>query len=726
MRAIKLIGAAAFIAVVSMLSFGAQAERAYRNEDVEFEKIALTHNDFTCEDSQCITKPRRADQSFTALALESIENTKLSVRIFDVDRWLDWINVEVENDARDEKGNGYHILAVKRGLSFQLKTDQPTEVRATLLSVPRAVDSQRVRMATDNNQSVRLVERGEWLDGSIELAAAQRDELWKSEYQNVKKIIVHHSATAVRDITNDGIINESDYREAVRAIYSYHTYSHKWGDIGYNYVIDPLGTIWEGRAGGDGVAGGHVYRSAQCTRFAVRNMSLNQGTMGIAVLGTYNDYSIAPEARASLIELLARKSYEFGFAPAGSGLFVDGTYPNVMGHRELDCTSCPGNALTYDLSSIITEAQEFYEQMAHENPPHYGAKRFVMGPQKISLKKGETKTIDVAYWNTGTMPWRNYGEQSLLLAGADIKKHLASLGGVRMASDEPIQDFSSALRATLTSPNVMPDRIGTFRLAVSDPGNELISNPPLVLVLGRQGWIQDTDTAIEIENTGLEWAATLVEGQPRVVTDEPKQRATIKFLNRGMREWKRGEVALHILSKDIADASWKTATGKFFFEEESVKPGDVATFVFAVHPKVIGRMASGIELRADVAQLSGSNYIPLEFDVKPAFAAAIISHTIPSAEFANGKRTVSVALKNTGAKPWSGVQLSVLGAKVKIPNTAPGGAITVRFSVRMLAKTGMHSYALSVVQGSRTILIETRDGFVNTINGSIRIDARAK
>ncbi len=38
---------------------------------------------------------------------------------------------------------------------------------------------------------------------------------------------------------------------AIQQIYKYHTLDRDFGDIGYNFLIDHLGNIYEGRAGGD-------------------------------------------------------------------------------------------------------------------------------------------------------------------------------------------------------------------------------------------------------------------------------------------------------------------------------------------------------------------------------------------------------------------------------------------------------------------------------------------
>ena len=163
----------------------------------------------------------------------------------------------------------------------------------------------------------------QWL-GDLALSREKLESLWPPEYEEVKKIIIHHTASTVRDVNGDGALDGSDYRELVRAIYHYHASSKKWGDIGYQYIIDPDGTIYEGRFGGDGVVGGHAYRSRACTKFGPSNMPFNKGTIGISLLGTYQDQSITLQAHEALTTLIAEKAWEFEFEPLGSGFFRTG------------------------------------------------------------------------------------------------------------------------------------------------------------------------------------------------------------------------------------------------------------------------------------------------------------------------------------------------------------------------------------------------------------------
>ena len=63
------------------------------------------------------------------------------------------------------------------------------------------------------------------------------------EYGEVHAGFVHHTVNA------NGY-SRAEVPAILRGIYAYHTQSRGWRDIGYNFLIDRFGRIWEGRYGG--------------------------------------------------------------------------------------------------------------------------------------------------------------------------------------------------------------------------------------------------------------------------------------------------------------------------------------------------------------------------------------------------------------------------------------------------------------------------------------------
>lgn len=168
----------------------------------------------------------------------------------------------------------------------------------------------------------------------------QNAPLWSPQYTTITHFIVHHTATPNTD---------TDWAARVRSIWHYHTNTLGWGDIGYNYLIDPNGVIYEGRAGGDGSIGAHF----SC---------MNSKTMGIALIGTFTSVNPSNNALNSLKNLLAWKATILNINPTGWGYHNPSalTMWNISGHRDgnssiYGCpsgTTCPGDVLYHLLPSI--------------------------------------------------------------------------------------------------------------------------------------------------------------------------------------------------------------------------------------------------------------------------------------------------------------------------------------------------------------------------------------
>lgn len=152
---------------------------------------------------------------------------------------------------------------------------------------------------------------------------------------DVTHMIVHHSA---------GPNNSSDWGAAVLAIWNLHKNTNGWDDIGYNWLIDPNGVIYEGRGGGNNVRGAHF-----CGK--------NTGTMGICFLGNFETATPSPEALASLEALLAWKSCDSGLDPKGSALHASSglTLQTISGHRDGCNTLCPGANLYPMLAAQVRD-----------------------------------------------------------------------------------------------------------------------------------------------------------------------------------------------------------------------------------------------------------------------------------------------------------------------------------------------------------------------------------
>lgn len=146
---------------------------------------------------------------------------------------------------------------------------------------------------------------------------------WEHTYsKKIKELVVHHTAVQVTGDTRSGA-------ERVRALYQYHSVNRGWGDIGYHYIVDEQGQIYEGKEGGPFVVAGHAY----CN---------NVGTIGIALLGNFELEQPSQAQIQSLQWLLKDLATQYDIDLTKSTTFHGKTKPPIIGHRDLLDTDCPG------------------------------------------------------------------------------------------------------------------------------------------------------------------------------------------------------------------------------------------------------------------------------------------------------------------------------------------------------------------------------------------------
>jgi hypothetical protein len=237
-----------------------------------------------------------------------------------------------------------------------------------------------------------MVSRNEW--GSPHGAASPS---WKPKFKRPTHIIIHHTATTNNDI---------DHPARVRAIWYYHAKTRGWGDVGYNYMIDPNGVIYEGRAGGDDVEAGHAY-------------PFNVGSTGIGVLGSFMKTAPSAAAQAALIDLISWKVSQRGIDPLGTepitgytncGGTVTYVRPTISGHRDytgtacgkvFNKTTCPGDRF-YEMLPQIRNA------IVSEQPPLRAV--FLKHDTPGNLDPRATLDVKLQIRNSGSQTWPATGQ----------------------------------------------------------------------------------------------------------------------------------------------------------------------------------------------------------------------------------------------------------------------------------------------------------------------------
>jgi len=238
--------------------------------------------------------------------------------------------------SRALSGVRLHLVDVSGGLGARrlARTLGPLAATATL---PQATPV----LAAGAGQPPIIARRG-WAQGISPPRVAP-------EYGSVRMGFVHHTE-------NPNGYAAGEVPAMLRAIYAFHRYVKGWNDIGYNFVVDAYGRIFEARAGGidEPVVGAHAG-------------GYNLVSSGVAVLGSFMSAPISPAARTALERLLAWKLSLHGLPaegnvtvrvnPAGASYSrfpanARVSLPRIAGHRDGDSTDCPGDVLYRELPGI--------------------------------------------------------------------------------------------------------------------------------------------------------------------------------------------------------------------------------------------------------------------------------------------------------------------------------------------------------------------------------------
>jgi hypothetical protein len=153
--------------------------------------------------------------------------------------------------------------------------------------------------------------------------------------KSLKLAVVHHTVTP-------NTYTRAQAAAIVRGIEFFHVRGNGWNDIGYNFLVDRFGTVYEGRGGGidRNVVGAHA-------------AGFNSGTVGVSLLGTFQRVAPSRPMQSALVSLLAWRLDVAHVDPLSAVVYTSGGNPKfrrgklvtlraVSGHRDTGPTECPG------------------------------------------------------------------------------------------------------------------------------------------------------------------------------------------------------------------------------------------------------------------------------------------------------------------------------------------------------------------------------------------------
>jgi hypothetical protein len=266
--------------------------------------------------------------------------TKVRVRSQIDGAWTRWQGLPVELDegpSADQDGrvrDGTLPLWVGDGTGVAVRVTAPRgkgpdRVRVETIDPGSDPTSASSRIATAGLTALRaprfpkmprIITRAQW--GAD---PALNDRCSPPRYgRTVKMVFVHHTV-------NSNDYSRADGKRIVRAIHAYHTQSRGWCDIGYNFLIDKYGRIYEGRRGG--------------MRLPVRGAhagDYNINTVGVSLIGNFEQVRPTKRMRNALVRFVGWR-LGTSYKPARGTVIVNGhRFERISGHRDAMSTACPG------------------------------------------------------------------------------------------------------------------------------------------------------------------------------------------------------------------------------------------------------------------------------------------------------------------------------------------------------------------------------------------------
>ncbi len=236
---------------------------------------------------------------------------------------------------------------------------------------------------------------------------------------SVTHLIVHHSA---------GANTSTNWNAVILSIWNFHVGTNGWSDIGYNWLITPDGTLYEGRGSNsldDNVTGAHF-------------CGFNGNTMGVCMVGTYNSTDITAAARATLNKILAWKCCKANIPAIGTALHSSSglTLNRISGHRDGCATDCPGTTFYGTLPQLRTDVDNTINACTSVTPCTASVKLTSTGCPNNSLTFTPTNIV-----NGGTSPtYAWYLNNNFVVNGSSYNLINAANGDkiyARMTSNAP-------------------------------------------------------------------------------------------------------------------------------------------------------------------------------------------------------------------------------------------------------------------------------------------------
>ena len=214
--------------------------------------------------------------------------------------------------------------------------------------------------------------------------------------------------------------SRSDVPAILRGIYAYHTQSRGWSDVGYNFLVDRFGRIWEGRFGGVDrpVVGAHT-------------LGYNDYAFAMSAIGNFETVRPSEAMIRAYSALFAWKLSLHDVDAASTSQRVGRSYfKAINGHRDAGSTACPGQYLYDRLADIRRGAKAIQDQDTPEPTEWNGRWQWsnlvaTPFPDLVTRRASDGKAVIIptgglSRFGSGHAIPTGFGERSVAVASPDL------------------------------------------------------------------------------------------------------------------------------------------------------------------------------------------------------------------------------------------------------------------------------------------------------------------
>lgn len=304
--------------------------------------------------------------------VDSPDVVEFQGRDLNTGEWSDWLSAELMTDIDENASEAVWVgpssavnvrafrdgIDISEQLTAHLITTSESRSDVRLASSGSGTGVTRILPATvtPGTGAPTFITREEWNADTVDTSRL-------SYAKELKAICIHHTG-------GSNTYTAAQSPQVVRGMFTYHTKTLGWADLGYNVVVDKYGQIFEGRAGGlhRNVAGAHA-------------RGFNTGSCGISVMGDYMDIPV-PTAALNAIATVAAWKLASTFTQdvygtetwtvTTSNVKRSGTFsmPHLFAHRDVNYTDCPGDTYYGQLPELRSLVQQKLNGFKESYPEH--------------------------------------------------------------------------------------------------------------------------------------------------------------------------------------------------------------------------------------------------------------------------------------------------------------------------------------------------------------------